>query len=158
MFSAVSLCIKNGNFCYFWNKAMRSWSLVTWAHQKIKALFWWCFKIYFNIYLVIVIYFMNFMNFDFIFEFFLLHQKKLYTLKLIVTLTRSLNFSPLRHDICLKFFSSIQRMSCTADTIRWKMVFFNHCLRQTKCSVYLTNLFCLLTISSHQNVFNKIVI
>ena len=44
-----------------------------------------CFKIYSNIYLIILIYFMNFMNFDFIFNFFLLQLKKIYTLKLIVT-------------------------------------------------------------------------
>ena len=43
-------------------------------------------KIYFNVYLIIVIYFMNFMNFDFIFNFFFFQWKKIYTLKLVITL------------------------------------------------------------------------
>ena len=50
--------------------------------------------------LIIVIYFINFINFDFNFKFFLLHCKKIYTLKLIVTL----NFSLLCHDICFQSF------------------------------------------------------
>ena len=59
---------------------------------------------YFNIYLVIVIYFMNFMNFDFIFKFFILHCKKIYTLKLIISWTWSLNFSLLVMIFALKVF------------------------------------------------------
>ena len=40
-------------------------------------------------------------------------------------------------------------VSHTTDTIHCQIVFFNlHIMRWTKCSVYLTNLFCLLTISS----------
>ena len=42
------------------------------------------------------------MNFVFIFMFFLLQRKKIYTLKLIVTL----NFSLLHHDICFQSFLS----------------------------------------------------
>ena len=45
------------------------------------------------------------MSFDFIFNFFLLHLKKIYTLKLSV----ALNFSLLRHDSCFKsFFPSLR--------------------------------------------------
>ena len=40
-------------------------------------------------------------------------------------------------------------VSRATDAIRWQIFFFNLHLRQTKYSVYLTNLFCLLTISSH---------
>ena len=40
-------------------------------------------------------------------------------------------------------------VSRAADAIRWGMVFFNLHLRGMKCSVYLTNLFFLLTRSSH---------
>ena len=105
---------------------------------------------------------MNVMNFDFIFNFFLLRRKKIYTLKLIV----ALNFSLLCHDICFQsFFSSFFKadlhstnLSRATHAVRWKMLFFILHLRQTKCYVYLTNLFCLLIISSHQNVFDKIVI
>ena len=43
---------------------------------------------------------MNFMNFGFIFKFFLLQRKKIYTLKLIVVL----NFPHLPHDICFQSF------------------------------------------------------
>ena len=43
-------------------------------------------KIYFNVYLIIVIYFMNFMNFDFIFIFLFFQRKKVYTIKLVMTL------------------------------------------------------------------------
>ena len=83
--------------------------ILTRTHQKIKALFWsinFDYKTKFsfeykkrNIYLIIVIYFMNFMNFDFIFKFFLLERKKIYTRKIIVTL----NFSLLCH-ICFQSF------------------------------------------------------
>ena len=41
------------------------------------------------------------------------------------------------------------KVSHVTDAIRWQMVFFNLHLRLTKCSVYLTNLFYLLTIRSH---------
>ena len=105
-------------------------------------------KTYFNGYLIIVIYLMNFMNFDFIFEFYLLQCKKICTLKLIV----ALNFLLLRHDICLQGFFlpssrwiSIQRKwvaRLTQFVGIW--FFFNLHLNWTKCSVYLTNLFCLL--------------
>ena len=64
-------------------------------------------KIYFNVYLIIVIYLMNFMNFDF--KFFLQH-KKMYTLKLIV----AVNISLLCHDICFQSFfhlPSLRRIS-----------------------------------------------
>ena len=111
---------------------------------------WLCFKIYFNIYLLIVIYFTNFINFDFIFKFFFFNM-----LKLDVTL----NLSLLGHDICFQsFFPSFfkadlhsRNVSQATDTICWQMFFFffNLHLRRTKCSVYLTNLFCLLTI--HKN-------
>ena len=70
---------------------------------------------------------MNFMNFDFIFQFYLLQCKKICTLKLIV----ALNFLLLRHDICLHgFFPSFKvdlhstKVSRATDTIRWHMVFF----------------------------------
>ena len=43
---------------------------------------------------------MTFMNSDFIFKFFILQSKKIYTLKLIV----ALNFSFLRHGICFQSF------------------------------------------------------
>ena len=49
--------------------------------------------------LIIVICFINFINFDFNFKFFL-QCKEIYTLKLIVTL----NFSLLCHDICFQSF------------------------------------------------------
>ena len=52
---------------------------------------------------------MKFMNFDFIFTFFLLQHKKIYTLQLII----ALNFSLLRYDICFQEFSlpSLRRIS-----------------------------------------------
>ena len=59
-----------------------------------------CCKIYFNVYLIIVIYLLNFMNFGFIFNFFLLQHKKICTLKLII----ALNFSLLRHILLSRFF------------------------------------------------------
>ena len=60
-------------------------------------------RAYFNIYLIILMDFMSFTNFFFIFTFFLLQRKKIYTLKLIV----DLNFSLFRHHICFQsFFSS----------------------------------------------------
>ena len=59
-----------------------------------------CFKIYFDIYLIIVIYFMNFINFDFIFNFFLFQRKKICTLKLIA----ALNVWLLRHGIWFQSF------------------------------------------------------
>ena len=40
-------------------------------------------------------------------------------------------------------------VSRATDAICWQIVFFNVHLRWTKCSEYLTNLFCLLTISSN---------
>ena len=94
--------------------------------------------------------------------FFLLKRKEIYTLKLII----ALNFSLLCHDICFQsFFPSflegdlhLMNVSCANETIHWKMGFFNLHLRQTKHSVYVTTLFCLLTIRSHKNVFNKIAI
>ena len=71
-----------------------------------------CFKIYFDIYLIIVIYFMNFMNFDFIFKFFLLQRKKIYTLKLIV----ALNVWLLRHIWLQSFFHlSLRQLSIQGD-------------------------------------------
>ena len=85
-------------------------------------------KLHFASYLIIVIYFMNFMNFDFVFKFFLLRSKKIYTLKLIV----ALNFSLLRHDICFpsflpSFFKAAlhsTNVSRAIDSIRWEMGFF----------------------------------
>ena len=75
--------------------------------------------------LIIVIYFINFINFDFNFKFFLLQCKEIYTLKLIVTL----NFSLLCHDICFQsFFPSFLKVdlysanaSRSTDAIRWQM-------------------------------------
>ena len=75
-----------------------------------------------------VIYFMTFMNSDFIFKFFILQSKKIYTLKLIV----ALNFSFLRHGICFQsFFPSFFKadfhsanVGHTTDAVRWQMVFF----------------------------------
>ena len=49
-------------------------------------------------------------------------------------------------------------LSCAIDTILWQMGFFRLHLRRAKFSVYLTNLFVLLTRSSHWNVFGKIII
>ena len=43
---------------------------------------------------------MNFMDLDFIFKFFLLQRKKIYTLVLIV----GLNLLHLQHDICFQIF------------------------------------------------------
>ena len=54
----------------------------------------------FNIYLIIVMYFVNFMNFVFILTFFLLKHKTMYTRKLIITL----NFSFLPLYLFSKFF------------------------------------------------------
>ena len=84
-----------------------------------------CFKIYFNIHLIIVIYFMNFMNFDFIFIFFLLYHTKIYTIKLIVTW----NFSLSRHDIasCIfsSFFKGAAKFNCNCNlNQRFKLLFF----------------------------------
>ena len=90
-----------------------------------------CFSFYFDflyVYLTIVIYFMNVMNFGFILNFFLLQRKKIHALKLIV----ALNFSLLRHDICFQsFFSSFFKadlqstnVSHAIDAIRWQMFFF----------------------------------
>ena len=47
-----------------------------------------------------MIHFTNFMNFDFIFKFFLFQCSKIYTLKLII----ALNFSLLCYDICFHSF------------------------------------------------------
>ena len=47
-----------------------------------------------------------------------------------------------------KMFHSAN-LSGATDAIRWQFFFFNLNLRQTKCSVYLTNLFFLLTRISH---------
>ena len=72
---------------------------------------------------------MNFMNFDFIFNLFLLQRKKICTLKLIV----ALNFSLLlHHDIYFQsFFSSFFKadlhstnVSHVTDAICWQMFFF----------------------------------
>ena len=49
-------------------------------------------------------------------------------------------------------------VSRATDAIRWRMVFLNLHFSRTKCSVYLTNLFFLLTRSGHWNMFDKIVI
>ena len=77
-----------------------------------------------------MIYFMNFVNFDFIFKFFLFQRKKRYTLTLIITL----NFSLLRHDICFQgfffpfFFKAdfhSTNVTCTNDAICWQTTFFN---------------------------------
>ena len=65
---------------------------------------------------------MNFINSDFIFKFFILQSKKIYTLKLI----DALNFLLLRHGICFQsFFPSFfkadlhsMNVSHTADAIR----------------------------------------
>ena len=83
---------------------------------------WLCFKIYFNIYLIIVIYFTNFINFDFISKFFFN----------ILKLNVALNFSLLGHDIYFQsFFPSFfkadlhsSNVSQAPDTIRWQMFFF----------------------------------
>ena len=93
------------------------------------------------------------MKFDFILKNFILQRKKIYTLELIVTL----KFSLLCHNICFQslfpsFFKAdlhSTTVSRVTDAIYWHMAFFNLHLRQTKCSIHLTNLFCLLTISSH---------
>ena len=86
-----------------------------------------CFQGYFNIYLIIGIYFINIMNFDFIFKFF--HQrKKIFMLKLIV----ALNFSLLCYDICFQcFFPSFLRadlysmnVNHVTDAVCWQIVFW----------------------------------
>ena len=87
-----------------------------------------CFQGYFNVYLIIRIYFINVMNFDFIFKFFLLQRKKIYMLKLIV----ALNFSLLCHDICFQcFFPSFLRadlysmnVNHVTDAVCWQIVFW----------------------------------
>ena len=58
----------------------------------------------------------------------------------------------------LKTDLNSRNVSRAADTIRWQMVFLNLDFSRTKCSVYLTNLFFLLTRSGHWNMFDKIVI
>ena len=49
----------------------------------------------------------------------------------------------------LKTDLNSRNVSRAADTIRWQMVFLNLDFSRTKCSVYLTNLFFLLTRSGH---------
>ena len=84
-------------------------------------------------------------------SFFFFLQHKIYTLKLIV----ALNFLLSRHDICFRSFFSFFRadfhstnVTCLTNTI-FNHAIFNLHFRRTKWSVYLTNLFCLLTISSY---------
>ena len=86
-----------------------------------------CFQGYFNVYLIIGIYFINIMNFDFIFKFFL-QCKKIFMLKLIV----ALNFSLLCYDICFQcFFPSFLRadlysmnVNHVTDAVCWQIVFW----------------------------------
>ena len=86
-----------------------------------------CFQGYFNVYLIIGIYFINIMNFDFIFKFFL-QRKKIFMLKLIV----ALNFSLLCYDICFQcFFPSFLRadlylmnVNHVTDAVCWQIVFW----------------------------------
>ena len=101
----------------------------------------------------------NFMNFDFIFNFFF-QCKKIYILKLIV----ALNFSLLRYDTCFwSFFFLLKGRStfreCESHNLCNLLTngFFNLHLTQTKCSVYITNLFCLLTINSHSGLVIKYI-
>ena len=103
---ALFCCINFDCTTNFVKKYSAFLSIFSFEYKKEKKNTHWTwsyFKIYFNVYLIVVIYFMNFMNFDFIFKIFLLQHKKIYTLKLIV----ALNFSLLHHDICFQsFFTS----------------------------------------------------
>ena len=116
----------------FWNSLFCCINF-DYATNFVKKMF--CFSFYFDflyVYLTIVIYFMNVMNFGFILNFFLLQRKKIHALKLIF----ALNFSLLRHDICFQslfvcFFSSFFKadlhstnVSFATGTIRWQMGFF----------------------------------
>ena len=96
------------------------------------------------LYLIIVTHFMNFMNFDFFF----LQCKKIYTLKLIVTL----NFLLSHNDICFRsffFLPSLRQISIQQMGLAWVMqfagkVFFQSPFEENKM-VCLFNKFILFT-------------
>ena len=70
-----------------------------------------------------------------------------------------IQYSKLFMGVDHKGGSPLSGVSRATDAIRWRMGFlFNLHLRRTKCSVYLTNVLFLPTKSSHQNVFDKVVI
>ena len=84
---------------------------------------------------------MNFMKFEFIFEFFLLRCKKICTQKLIVTL----DFSLLRHGIC---FQSFFHSFCKVDL---------HSTNVSRMTDTIQMVFLLISILGKQNVlFTKV--
>ena len=87
-----------------------------------------------------MIYFMNFMNFDFIFNFCLLQHNKIYTLKLIV----ALNFSLLRHDICFQsfFFLPLRWIYIQGMWVAWLMQFTGKCFFFFQSPFEVNEMFC----------------
>ena len=78
------------------------------------------------IYLIMLIYLINYVHFDFIFKFFL-QRKKIYTLKFIVVLKVSLLLLIFGFKDFFPFFFKAhlhsRNMSSTTDAIRWQTVF-----------------------------------
>ena len=96
-----------------------------------------------------MIYFVNFMNFDFIFNFFLFQRKKIYTLKLIV----ALNFSLLRQVF---FPSSLRRISIPGMWVAWLTQFADKWFFQSPFDA--NEMFCLpnkfVLVTNHKQPLN----
>ena len=130
-------------FCFIYKKIIKREKKNT--HWTLS-----CLKIYFNVYLVIVIFFLNFMNLSLFLNF--IYTLK-YTFKLIITLNFFFYFMIFAFKVFFPSFFKVDLHSTNVrratDAIRWQMFFFQSPLEASKMFSLPKNLFCLLTVSSH---------